>query len=242
MKNIGYSFLPNFDKINFNSSRQGILFDQLVAQNLITGEEWIRDAKNAPSSNHWIGMKVKNNSFKAAFVDSIVPDLLKEGAIYDSLDTIAEGIVARSQSNGGSTTYVDTGLAVTGGYAVAIAGSPEETYGNLDEDIVKDYIERNYDSYLKGSGHYLGTWLDGGTWYLDVSEVLIGKDKKIEALKLAKDRGEKAIYDLYNGETIYTDQLDELLKENEPISNEESGINKEEDFISLSNKLFDRVG
>ena len=191
MLKIGYNNLPNFKDINFNSSRQGILYSQLLREGIIKEAEVVKLLKNNQKVSHWIEMKYKNNKITADYVDKVAQKLLKEGAIYDSLDKIADSVVKRSLSNGGATIYTPTGLAAGGGYALAIANSPEEKFSELTVDIVTDYIERNYDSFLKNEGYFLGTWLNEGTWYLDVSELIIGEDKKDEALKLANEIREK---------------------------------------------------
>lgn len=248
MLKIGYNNLPNFKDINFNSSRQGILYSQLLREGIIKEAEVVKLLKNNQKVSHWIEMKYKNNKITAEYVDKVAQKLLKEGAIYDSLDKIADSVVKRSLSNGGATIYTPTGLAAGGGYALAIANSPEEKFSELTVDIVTDYIERNYDSFLKNEGYFLGTWLNEGTWYLDVSELIIGEDKKDEALKLAKQRGEKAIYDLYNFQEIFVDYSKDDGAD--PNPNDPNGGNNGEvekvvnnnasvdDIISLSNKLF----
>lgn len=240
MLKIGYNELPNFENIHFNQSRQGILFKHLVAENKIKEDDWLSTVDKSAHYKHPIEMKVRLNQVKAKYVDLIATKLLKEGAIYESLDKIAEGVVSRSLSNGGSTTYTSTGLACTTGYALAVAGSPEETYGDLTTDIVKGYIEKHYDNFLKNDGNFLGIWKDGGTWVLDVSEVILGEseDNKLTSLKLAKSRGEKAIYDLYNSETLYVDDFDLDDTTASIVQRVVKGKETVGDVVNLSNKLF----
>lgn len=257
MIKVGYNELPDFKDINFYQSRQGILYKQLVAEHKMKEDDWFATVDKKQKHDHWIGMKVSLNQAKAKYVETVAQKLLKEGAIYESLDKVAENTVSHSISNGGATIYTTTGLAAAGGYAIAIANSPEEKYGDLTVDIVKAYIEKNYDNYLKNEGYFLGTWLNEGTWYLDVSELIVGGpslSKKVEALRLAKDRDELAIYDLYNFEEVFVSQLPELeeqLKQEENTTNdtqdENSGTEVDKvvnntasvnDIVNLSNKLF----
>ena len=256
MIKVGYNELPNFKDINFDQSRQGILFNQLVKEGKIDNDKINSLIKTTGNSSHWIEMKHKHNKVIADYIDTVATQLLKEGAIYESLDKVAENTVKRSIANGGATIYTTTGLAAAGGYAVAIESSPEEKYGDLTVDTVKEYIEKHYDNYLKNEGYFLGTWLNEGTWYLDVSELIVGGPslkKKVEALRLAKDRGEKAIYDLYNFEEVFVEQLPELeeqlkQEENQPADEpKEEGTEVEKvvnntasvnDIVNLSNKLF----
>jgi hypothetical protein len=46
---------------------------------------------------------------------------------------------------------------------------------------------------------FIGWWLYRGKYYFDATELVIEKD---EALRLAKERGEFAIWDIMNGEEI----------------------------------------
>ena len=240
MLKIGYNELPNFENIHFNQSRQGILFNSLVAEHKIQEDDWVSTVDKGVHYKHPIEMKVRLNQAKANYVDLIAKKLLKEGAIYDSLDNIAEGVVSRSLSNGGSTTYTSTGLACTTGYALAVENSPEETYGELTTDIVTAYIEKHYDNFLKNEGNFLGIWNDDGTWVLDVSEVILGEseDTKLTALKVAKSRGEKAIYDLYNSETVYVDEFDLDDTTASIVQRVVKGKETIGDVVNLSNKLF----
>lgn len=257
MIKVGYNELPNFEDINFDQSRQGILYNQLIKEGKIKTDDIAKLLPANEKTGHWIEMKQKHKKVIAKYIDTVATNLLKEGAIYESLDKVAENTVSRSISNGGATIYTTTGLAAAGGYAIAIANSPEEKYGDLTVDIVKAYIEKNYDNYLKNEGYFLGTWLNEGTWYLDVSELIVGGpslSKKVEALRLAKDRGELAIYDLYNFEDVFVSQLPELeeqLKQEENTTNdtqdENSGTEVDKvvnntasvnDIVNLSNKLF----
>ena len=241
MIKIGFNDLPNYEGLTaFDQSRQGVLYKHLKDAKKIDDNIWFKKATRKKFS-HWIEMRHYHNDLKAEYINSLVPKLLKEGAIYESLDKIAEGVVNRSQSNGGSTTYTSTGLAA----AVAIKNSPEQKVPELTKEVVIKYIEDNYDSFLKHEGNFLGTWYNDGLWYLDVSEVLVGKNKKEEALRLGKERGQKAIYDLYQGEELFVDYSEDTNKTPEENAEQTLETPKDvetsasfKDLMSLSNKLF----
>ena len=113
---------------------------------------------------------------------------------------LTKGIVERSKANGGSTTYISTGLAVTTGFALALSKKTETMVNNLTPEVIEDFIKKYYERFLKQEGNFLGTWFNNGQWHIDVSETFYYKEK---ALELAKQRELIAIYDLNKGEIIY---------------------------------------
>lgn len=135
---------------------------------------------------------------------------IKKTKIYVSLDNLVEDIYNRSLGNNGSTTFVDTGLPVTTGFLVAGLGAPSITTSSLNQDIIKKYIEDNYEQWFKGTHnsrrHFLGTWLDTrtNTRYIDVSH---DADSKENAINICKQRGEKAYYDMLLGKDVYIEDL-----------------------------------
>jgi len=95
-------------------------------------------------------------------------------------------IVEQTKADGGYTH------SKGGRYVVAVPGF--EKIVPLDEfntDILKYYV-----SYV---GEEFGTWIDGNTVTLDKVECI---HKKELALKLGKQRNEKAIYDLLEKKEI----------------------------------------
>jgi hypothetical protein len=59
---------------------------------------------------------------------------------------------------------------------------------------------REHEATLSQPGMHVGTWVEDGKVYLDISQVVPDMD---DALKLAAQRGEKAIYSFASGDSIY---------------------------------------
>lgn len=115
------------------------------------------------------------------------------------------GIAKRTVREGGLTVRLGANLYPDGGFAVAV--HPEATRIFSVEEFKRDATEhvRQYvadnDDLLSLDERFLGTWLDTETAkvYLDVSIVLPDKDA---AMRVAKDHGEKAIFDFETMEDI----------------------------------------
>lgn len=65
--------------------------------------------------------------------------------------------------------------------------------------LIKSLVKQNF-NLLKNSENYLGTWENNGKIYIDISTNFISKD---EALKVAKDNKQLAIFDLQEMKSIY---------------------------------------
>lgn len=105
---------------------------------------------------------------------------------------------------GGSTRSIVVGVQPpTAGYAVSLPEF-EQRYevGPLFyrpvARAVRDYVT-NQQAVLAQPGHYLGAWLDGDVLYLDVSQVV---PERAVALRLGRERQQRAIYDLARHEEI----------------------------------------
>jgi len=102
-------------------------------------------------------------------------------------------------TDGGFSVQVASGSIPSSGYMVSIQGC-EEVYHTEDvtDDTIPGYITRIKELLLPGA--YLGAWLDGSKVYLDVS---INVDDLQDALDLARENSQLAIYDLATGDSIY---------------------------------------
>lgn len=106
--------------------------------------------------------------------------------------------------DGGFTVDLN-GVTPTTGYAVG--ARPDRTrrldLRQMNERDVADeiYVYVIDNGYELRDGYYLGAWIDDGTLYLDLVQVL--NDRGM-ALTLARSLGELAIYDLATGESIST--------------------------------------
>jgi hypothetical protein len=117
-----------------------------------------------------------------------------------------EQFIASTIENGGATMNPVTGDVPTSGYVVSMAGN-EQTYKLFGNDVVKEilvsgavdlYVKDN-DDVLSLPGMYLGSWIDDGMLYLDISRVY---ESEHDALREAVTNGQKAYYDLDNAKTI----------------------------------------
>lgn len=117
-----------------------------------------------------------------------------------------EQFIESTIENGGATMNPVTGDVPTSGYVVSMAGN-EETYKLFGNDVVKEIlISGAVDLYIKENvvelsdpENYLGSWIDDGMLYLDISRVY---ESEHDALREAVTNGQKAYYDLDNAKTI----------------------------------------
>ena len=114
--------------------------------------------------------------------------------------------VASTVDNGGATMNVATNDVPTSGYVVSMMGN-EKTYKLFGNDVVKEilisgavkmYVKDN-DDILSLPGMYLGSWIDDGVLYIDISNVI---DNEHDALRMAVANKQLAYYDLNNAKTI----------------------------------------
>lgn len=123
------------------------------------------------------------------------------------------GAIARATrgvlDNEGATVSVVAKPDPTSGYVVA--NGRDETTSDLDgtpDTIARETVARLIGAYVEShrsalaqTGAYLGAWVDDGYLVLDVVNVL---PERNVALNLARERGERAIFDLSAGETLWT--------------------------------------
>ncbi|WP_432482574.1 hypothetical protein [Kineococcus esterisolvens] len=123
-------------------------------------------------------------------------------------DHVAEVVDAATDlifENDGCTLSLTGDDTPTRGYAVSLAGF-EEVHELDDEFIgylVSRYIEKHREE-LSGLNRYFGAWIDGSRLVLDVSVIV--RDFS-DAVALAYQHGQQAIYNLARGEEIRMDDL-----------------------------------
>lgn len=100
--------------------------------------------------------------------------------------------------NGGITLNKDFKKAsLKSGFMVSILGY-EFITNNIDEAIKKGL---EYKEVIKNKkGYYVGFWLDGGFWYVDISKNI---NNLRDATKTAKKNIQKAIYNIKDNKSIY---------------------------------------
>jgi hypothetical protein len=106
------------------------------------------------------------------------------------------------QADGGFSIDANTGHAVTGGYAVAAHPDREVILAECTMGDLLEFMIRNADL-LSLPGVIMGGWHDPEDHrvYLDVSILVEDRD---EAIKLAVDHDQLAIFDFATGESIKT--------------------------------------
>jgi hypothetical protein len=95
------------------------------------------------------------------------------------------------------------GTTPTKGWAVSLAGNETvyedmPSYDNLTLDVLRK-LRAQHDYPI-----YLGGWYSNGRYYLDVSRII---DDYNEAMVIASENNQLAIYNLETGETVYTNKV-----------------------------------
>jgi hypothetical protein len=114
--------------------------------------------------------------------------------------------VASTIENGGATMNVATGDVPTSGYVVSMEAHTK-TFQLFGNEVVKEILisgavqlyARENDDVLSLPGMYLGSWIDDGVLYLDISNVY---ENEHDALRVAVANNQLAYYDLNNAKTI----------------------------------------
>ena len=115
---------------------------------------------------------------------------------YDMLYSVVEDTL----KDGGLTIKPFQNEKPETGYMVALEGY--ELQVPLTEfftGVVADYIGQHAQKLMSNPGLCLGTWVNEGIVYLDLSENISSKE---QALALGKERGQLAIFNLANMEEV----------------------------------------
>jgi len=166
-----------------------------------------------------------------------------------------DAIVEATNNSGGSTINIETGKAVTKGFAVAIDTGTDKTFEKIidSEKITKkdvqEYAKEHKADLEADKNRTIGTWVDNGKTYLDISTVVETED---EAQAIAQKTDQESIFNLENFETIETKpevlaptmrpgygQAAELL--HNIASSTEKGINKKNKHTVVK-ALVDELG
>jgi hypothetical protein len=133
--------------------------------------------------------------------------------------SVAAEIQRFTREWGGLSISMVDGHLPTKGYMVA---KPPEFSHVVDEadffdpikgpKILSAYMIRNKADLGKGGKNYLGTWLNEGKIYLDVSQNIMSRS---EATKLGTERNQKKIWDVVNQVEIDTGGTGEVEKGNQ---------------------------
>ena len=101
-------------------------------------------------------------------------------------------------SNGGITFDLFKKSEPSSGYVVATGKQPE-TIQEKDFTVAKLATEFNSISKDAVKGDCFGAWLNEGLWYLEKSKIIDDLD---QALSIARQNNQIAIYDVANNEEI----------------------------------------
>lgn len=102
--------------------------------------------------------------------------------------------------NGGATLdYNYNNFNASIGYMVSLRGQEKKVNKNNIEEIKKE-IEKKRDFIKDKKGLYIGLWVDNDIMFIDVSTHIIDY---LEALEIARNNEQLAIYDLKNDKSIY---------------------------------------
>jgi hypothetical protein len=110
-------------------------------------------------------------------------------------------IVKTHNEKGGSTIDLETGEPVIKGFAVAISKEYEQVIpgSRLTQEQVETYRQEHQDVLDADPRRTIGTWVDNGNSYLDISTVIQSKD---EAVKTGEANKQLAIFDLGKSTSI----------------------------------------
>lgn len=112
---------------------------------------------------------------------------------------------------GGASRHYQTGAVPDRGYMIGGARNARgeafpEVKRPVDQftlDDVRHHSRSVMEHFGPDAGIHQGAWVEDGTVVLDASERM---DSRLHAMSAAKDRGERAVYDLNRGQDISTDE------------------------------------
>lgn len=118
------------------------------------------------------------------------------------------GDVMGAAREGGFTLHDHVGDGPKQGYMVSLTKDQEfkRPMEELTADHIRDFVNANAEA-LERPHHYLGGWLEGGHFYLDVSKHIPDLNRATAEAVRNKQLG---IYDLNNGRTMYTEEAGAL--------------------------------
>lgn len=115
-----------------------------------------------------------------------------------------KALVAAARANGGFTVSVTGGLDPVDGIGVSLPGNEERGSMDLSDERLGQWVERYavvHEAALTAAcgSRFLGGWVEHGRLVLDVTVVF--EDLSM-AVVVARQWGQRAVYDFGTGETI----------------------------------------
>ena len=199
------------------TQRQALnLFNALQSANIIKGDEYTVNAEKLSGKlPHWIAMFNIIREHKAAYINALPEEFFDKVKKYKDFAELAQNIYAVSVKNGGSTTYINTGISVVSGNIAEELSAPVLKVKPLTPAVIEDYIRTVYDTWFKGLNakrYFLGLWYykEEREWHINISKDIGSED---EALEYCRRNGLRAFYSLsyhnwgYEGKAVYVDDL-----------------------------------
>lgn len=193
------------------------LFDALKEAGIIKGDEFDSDGLRRDLSGkcpHWIAMFNIIREHKAAYINALLEVFFDKAKKYKDFTELAKNIYEVSVKNGGSTTYINTGIPVVNGNIAAELSAPVLKVKTLTPAFIENYIRKVYDIWFKGlkaNRYFLGLWYykEEREWHINISKDIGSEDDALEYCRL---NGLRAFYALnycgyYYGKTVYVDDL-----------------------------------
>lgn len=119
--------------------------------------------------------------------------------VHDGHMTTTQIIVENTLNAGGITIRLADGDMPGDGYMVSLPDSEHVvSVTEFDGRAVRNYVKHYADAFARPDA-YLGTWLDAGKVYLDVSVRVCDRDA---AIALGHKHAQLAIYDVASSEVI----------------------------------------
>jgi hypothetical protein len=183
-------------------------------ENLGEAKKWIKEEKS--STGVW-SLPITPEMKKSVLTEGqqlFTPNVMQKMPEQE-LNRVAKRVIALTLSDGGTTFNLAQKASLGGKQAYAVSIFPERTlilHGQPTESELRSYIEKNWDL-LGQPDHSLGTWLNEGKTYVDVSVTV--KDPEF-AKYLGQRFNQKAIFNLRNFEEIPTGGNGEAVKVNIP--------------------------
>ena len=110
------------------------------------------------------------------------------------------GVVEDTLANGGLTIKPFQNEKPETGYMVALEGYELQVpVSEFFTGVVADYLGEHAQKLMSNPALCLGTWVNEGTVYLDLSENIPNRE---QALELGKERGQLAIFNLETFEEV----------------------------------------
>lgn len=200
------------------TQRQALnLFDALKEAKIINGDEYFTDGVRRKLSGklpHWIAMFNILREGKAAYINALPAEFFYKAKKYKDFAELAKNIYEVSVKNGGSTTYINTGIPVVSGNIAAELSAPVLKVKTLTPAVIENYIRTVYNDWFKGlnaNRYFLGLWYykEEREWHINISKDIGSEDDALEYCRL---NGLRAFYELnycgyYYGKTVYVDDL-----------------------------------